>query len=75
MGWCWRSTVRLALAQPWLSRWLLRVQPMLLAPESLAWQQALESAWQRQVLQQLVWPLVLQPVWQRQVWRLVLQPV
>jgi hypothetical protein len=71
---------RLALAQWWLSKWLLLAQEqpkqMALALALLAWQQVPRLAWrQRPVFSRLVLRLVLQPVWQRLVLRLVLRPV
>ena len=69
MGWC--STVLLALAQWWLSRWRLLVQErpkrMASALASLAWQQEPGLAWQRRPVFSR---LVLQPAWQRLVLRL-----
>lgn len=69
------STVPLALAQWWLSRWRLRVQErpkrMASALASLVWQQEPGLAWQRRpVFSRLVLP----PVWLQLVWlRLVLR--
>ena len=56
---------RPALALACLSRWLLLKQTVHPEPDWLAWQLARRPAWQRQVLQQQAWLLVLQPVLQQ----------
>jgi hypothetical protein len=56
---------RPALALAWLSKWQLLEQTSLPEPGWLSWQLARRPAWQRQVLQQQAWLLVLQPVLQQ----------